>query len=69
MVLETKTCQHYWLIEPACGITSKGQCIYCHKKQTFTNIIPTDNIQIAPHRTTLDDLGYLTYQGATYKEK
>ena len=69
MVLRIKNCQHYWIIGPATGTTSVGQCIYCDKKQVFSNIIPTDNMPIASPRKSIDGIGYLTYQGATYKER
>jgi len=36
---EKSTCQHYWLIEPALGPTSRGVCKYCGQKKVFLNIV------------------------------
>ncbi len=33
----TSICQHYWLIEPANGPTSLGECRLCGQRRSFAN--------------------------------
>ena len=37
--LRTARCQHYWMIEPAEGRTSSGECLLCGEKKIFPNYI------------------------------
>lgn len=37
--VQTQTCQHYWIIEPAVGPTSKGVCKRCGSVKIFLNIV------------------------------
>jgi hypothetical protein len=32
-----KPCQHFWIIEPANGVTSLGKCKYCGIVKEFVN--------------------------------
>ena len=32
-------CRHYWIIEPAKGPVSKGECRYCRETREFQNSI------------------------------
>jgi len=34
-------CQHWWVIEPANGPTSRGECKRCHAVRDFTNSTET----------------------------
>jgi hypothetical protein len=47
-VRKTATCQHFWLIDPAFGPTSRGVCKYCGQKKIFLNIVednqPKENL-------------------------
>lgn len=38
-----RECTHYWLIERAKGPSSRGECKYCHRVQTFGNDPPTQD--------------------------
>lgn len=33
------TCQHHWVIEPANGRISRGECQVCHEVKEFHNSI------------------------------
>jgi hypothetical protein len=33
----TTVCQHRWLIQPANGPTSQGECRLCGERRTFAN--------------------------------
>jgi len=32
-------CRHYWIIEPANGPVSKGECRYCRETREFQNSV------------------------------
>lgn len=36
--IETQSCVHHYLVEPAAGPTSLGTCKHCANQRTFTNI-------------------------------
>ena len=33
------TCRHYWIIEPATGRVSRGECQVCHDVKDFENSV------------------------------
>lgn len=33
-------CRHHWIIEPATGPVSLGECRFCHQSREFKNSIP-----------------------------
>ena len=37
MTQESTRCQHYWIIDPAAGPTSKGVCKHCGLEREFDN--------------------------------
>ena len=34
-----RSCQHYWIIEPPNGPTSRGICRSCGEEQEFQNVL------------------------------
>ena len=38
-VEDAPVCRHHWVIEPANGRHSKGECRNCHEVRTFENSI------------------------------
>ncbi len=44
-------CPHYWLIEPADGPTSRGECKYCGAVKDFYNSFP----EFIYNRTVLEE--------------
>ena len=43
---EAPACRHHWVIEPANGRYSRGECRNCHEERAFENSIyegPGDN--------------------------
>ena len=36
---EAPVCQHHWIIEPANGRYSRGECRHCHEVRAFENSI------------------------------
>ena len=36
-VKEAPACRHHWVIEPANGRYSRGECRNCHEARTFEN--------------------------------
>ena len=39
-VEDAPVCRHHWVIEPANGRYSKGECRNCREVRTFENSIP-----------------------------
>ena len=42
-VEEAPVCRHYWVIEPANGRRSRGECRHCHEVKAFENSIYESN--------------------------
>ena len=42
-------CPHHWMIEPATGPTSLGECAHCHEVREFKNSFP-DPDPVIPQR-------------------
>lgn len=38
-VEDAPACRHHWVIEPANGRYSRGECRNCHRTRTFENSI------------------------------
>ncbi len=60
MVTKTKTCVHYWHCEEARGVTSKAECIHCHQKAEFVNIVDPEFLKVVKVRQGNPEYDYYT---------